>query len=141
MSLGQKFSVNNSLNNKYAIETIKNIEFLLNKNDFDEEVKNYIRFNIISNINIHLNSKKHVSVLDRNFQEYINFTKKYLYNHNHEIFFTNSDKGNATVALQNHEYVSKMELLLSDTSTYTQLISDPTVNLRKDHEFVYKTYY
>ena len=133
VSKGQKFSLNTSLDNKNAFDTIKNIEQLFNNYEFDSEVVNDIRYSVISNINKHLNKNKHISMLEKCFQDDIIYTKKYLKNTNHNIFFTNADKGNSTVALDRSFYNLKMENeILNDSSTYIQLDFNPLTQLRKD---------
>ena len=130
VSLGQKFSTRTSLNNKNAIETIKNIENLLGTYDFPKETKDDIRHNTIANINHYLNNNnKHINAIDRIFLKNSKETKSFLNEHN-DIFFTNSDKGNMTVALQNFDYFKEMDDLLNDTSTYTKLDHNPLKDLR-----------
>ena len=44
-----------------------------------------------------------------------------------------TDKTNCTVAMYKHEYIEKMEMLLSDTSIYHKLNKNPTNRIMKEH--------
>jgi len=46
--------------------------------------------------------------------------------------FTRADKGNTTVVLNRHNYISKMENLLPDNNTYDEMKADPTRKLTND---------
>ena len=58
-------------------------------------------------------------------------TKRYLKEHD-DIFFTNLDKGNMTVALFNTDYMKEMEDLVNDQTTYLKLDKNPLEELRKN---------
>jgi len=51
-------------------------------------------------------------------------TKTFI-NKNPNILFTRADKGNVTVALDKNEYTHRMETMLSDKNTYTEVKKDP----------------
>lgn len=54
-----------------------------------------------------------------------------IFSNNNNILFTMSDKGNATVALNNELYIMKMNQLLHDQNTYIELRKNPLINLQK----------
>ena len=58
-------------------------------------------------------------------------TKRFINDHPN-ILITNADKGNVTVALNKDSYVSRMEEILSDTSTYALVDKDPSTKLTRD---------
>ena len=130
VSMGQKFSVRSCLTNVDAIQAIKNVEYLIDKNQFDNEVIDDMRYSIISCINQHLNKTKHINAIDRKFYTDVCFTKKFLKSQSN-IFFTNADKGNSTVACCKDYYYEQMEALLKDISTYKKLDKDPLEGLQK----------
>lgn len=53
-------------------------------------------------------------------------TRKFL-GANKEIIVSRSDKGNSTVVMYKHEYVTKLEEMLGDNETYQLITKDPTV--------------
>ena len=52
-------------------------------------------------------------------------------NNNPEILIIKADKGNTTVSMCRNDYYNKLQLLLSDNSTYTPLKRDPTLTIQK----------
>ena len=50
---------------------------------------------------------------------------------NHSLFFTNSDKGNSTVANSKLDYIKEMETFLSDKTTYLEIGHNPLKELRR----------
>jgi len=48
------------------------------------------------------------------------------------LIFTRVDKNNITVILNRNNHLSKMEILLSDTSTYEMIQTDPIKRLTND---------
>ena len=130
VSMGYKFSVKSGLNNNDAIQTIKNVEYIIDKNHFDDEVIDDIRYSTISCINQHLNRTRHINAIDRKFYTDVCLTKKFLRAQGN-LFFTNADKGNSTVACYTDYYYKEMEELLNDESTYKKIEKDPLQDLQK----------
>jgi GIY-YIG catalytic domain len=63
-------------------------------------------------------------------------TRKFLKQHD-ELLITQTDKGNKTVVITRETYKQKMEMLLSDTHTYSILSQDPTKNIEnKNNNFI-----
>ncbi|XP_055590440.1 uncharacterized protein LOC129742555 [Uranotaenia lowii] len=57
-------------------------------------------------------------------------SRKFLREHN-EVIITKADKGNKTVVMLASEYSEKMTAMVSDTTTYTPLATDPTEKILK----------
>ena len=104
----------------------------MNTYKFPKEQVEEIRHGTIANIKHHLNKKnKHMNVIDKLFLRNSKETKKYLKEHD-DVFFTNSDKENMTVALYNTYYMKEMEDLVNDQTTYLKLDKNTLEELRKN---------
>ena len=110
VSMGQKYSVNTGLNNRSAIDTIKSIENLLHHVDLPSNVINDIRYGTITSINRHIHNIQHLSQAQKDFQKDPLFTKSFLQSNNNSLFFTNSYKGNSTVANIKLDYIKEIKL-------------------------------
>ncbi|XP_067208525.1 uncharacterized protein [Linepithema humile] len=72
---------------------------------------------------------------EKSILNWMSSTKNFLKDHL-DILFMNADKGNMTVAIHKNTYLYKMNLLLSDESTYEVVTVDPTrkiINGLKTH--------
>jgi len=108
--------------NRNIISLIKNVENNIHNLKLSEEIDINIRNSAVSCINRVNNISP--SYDDRILFSMYNSTKLFLKKHP-EILVTRADKGNVTVALNHKEYVSKMEDLLSDRTTYEVINQDP----------------
>jgi len=80
----------------------------------------------------HVRSNIDLEILDAVF-----FTKKFI-KENPELLFTRADKGNAVVALDRTDYMSKMEACLSDSNTYIKLKQNPVNKLLSELKIMIK---
>lgn len=130
---------------KFLLEYIKYIETNIGK--CDEESKIDIRNKAIPILKDFYNNNIETNSQDKLILKWIDITKKFVKEHP-EVIFTNADKGNVTVAINKFEYEDKMNLLLSDVSTYEIVRKDPTnkiinelrahLNRWKSKEFINK---
>ena len=121
VSLGQKFCPYYKTDLNTVINITKNIESSLcikNKNKaFTPKLLDEIRSNIIYTIKRKTNHNIVNSFVDKKISNQIKVTKSFL-NNNPNIFFTLSDKTNATVCMYKDDYIKKALELLQDESTY-----------------------
>lgn len=82
LALGNKYNVNNSLDNKSIISNNKINEYLAND----------IRYKLINNANHFIKKTKHISIDDRLIAKKSSDTKKFLKD-NDNVIFTHADKG------------------------------------------------
>jgi len=108
--------------NRNIISLIKNVENNIHNLKLSDEISVNIRNSLVSCINRFSNIS--LSHNDKILLSMYNSTKSFLKKHP-EIFVTRADKGNVTVALNHKEYISKMEYLLSDSTTYEVIKQDP----------------
>ncbi|XP_044745299.1 uncharacterized protein LOC123307147 [Coccinella septempunctata] len=105
---------------------------IINETQWLSDVKNSVRLslcNIIHNFYRRLDTCKIRDGLSRTLLFWYDKTRLFLKNHS-DIYVLNSDKGNKTVILSRVEYDEKLRQLLSDTSTYKLLRSDPTKKIQ-----------
>jgi len=128
LQLGEKFSVPTVEKDKEktTVEFIKCIE----KNIFKEvnELGNHIRNQSIPIIKRLIKKSINLDKNEKLILSWIKLTKRFAIN-NPDVFFTKADKGNATVAMDLHEYNIKMTEIFSDSDTYTTVKKDPTKKL------------
>jgi len=70
------------------------------------------------------NRDSHKKDIDQIILSAVSVTKRFM-NNNPDILFTRADKGDAVVALDKDDYISKMEIILMDFNTYTLLKRNP----------------
>lgn len=102
------------------------IESALYKNDHAEEIRAKV-VNITTNF---IQDYKRSKNVDKCLLLLVNRTKKYLAE-NQQIAVINADKGNKTIIMNRTEYEASMEVLVSDTETYTKTKRDPTSRIEK----------
>jgi hypothetical protein len=136
LKLGDKFSVP-ILNKKIPVEDIiSSVESTIYR--FDDEVKIEIR-NKFTNIltNFKQNPDK-FSPHEVSFSKLHKKAQIFLKDHP-ELLVLSADKGNVTVIMNRIEYSEKVEVLLSDRSTYVPVEKDPTPTIqRKVNRFISK---
>ena len=110
------------------IEFIKHIE---NNITGPNNIINFVRNNSLPILNRFHNNFPSPTSTDKLILEWLRTTKSFINNHPN-ILITNADKGNITVALDKDAYVSRMEEILSDTSTYAFVNKDPSKKLTRD---------
>ncbi|XP_044754491.1 uncharacterized protein LOC123313604 [Coccinella septempunctata] len=115
------------------IDILSDVESFINfQTQWLSDVKNSVRLslcNIIHNFYRRLDTCKIRDGLSRTLLFWYDKTRLFLKNHS-DICVLNSDKGNKTVILSKVEYDEKLRQLLSDTSTYKLLRSDPTKKIQ-----------
>ena len=106
------------------LETIKFSIFLIVSNKIEKDIADDIRYSVIANINNYIHDNHHMKAADLKFESDVKFTKDFL-KKNSDLFFTNSDKCNNTVATYKKGYIESMEGQLQDQSTYQKLDYNP----------------
>jgi len=129
LSFGPNFALPIHPDNFPFLKIITDIEFTL-KNYIDTTQRTEIRSKITEKLNKYSKSKKKPNKINKFLNRIFLTTKKFLTEHP-EILITRSDKGNKTVLMCQNQYDSKMQNLLSDTTTYEIIPSDPTPRLQR----------
>ncbi|KAJ8671680.1 hypothetical protein QAD02_002939 [Eretmocerus hayati] len=133
LALGPKFSQPSSLEKISTIETVKNIEKLLDTYELDEQLAWTLRSHIVGNI--YTQTKKpipHITQESRISTRKIKAAREFA--RDNKIMFTMADKGNITVAMESDTYREKMKDLLSDKNTYSVVKKKPLSDLQSKHE-------
>jgi len=120
LQLGENFCLPTLNKDRDIVECIKSVENNFNRHRINN-INNFrnLLFPLIKDIK---NDKK--SRLDLDILTSVSSTKKFT-KLNPDIIFTRADKGSTTVALARMDYNSKMEINLSDNSTYTLVQRNP----------------
>ncbi|XP_043483513.1 uncharacterized protein LOC122511979 isoform X1 [Leptopilina heterotoma] len=106
---------------------ISNVEYGIR--NIPSDTKNTIRGNISYWLQNLILNKTTFNCTQVNLINKINETKKFL-NSNKNIVVTTADKCNKTVIITKNDYISKTLNLLTDTTTYKKLNSDPTISIQ-----------
>jgi len=136
LQLGEGFSLPPIDSNNLIIEYIKHIENNLSKfqrHNFTSMFRSQV-CSFVNNINY---IDKHRTDTDRKIIDALYATKTFI-NDNPDIIFTRADKGNTVVALDRTDYKYKMDLSLSDTTTYSILKRNPANSLLKNLKSILK---
>jgi len=136
LQLGEGFSLPPTNPNDLIIEYIKHIENNLSKfqrHNFTTMFRSQV-CSFVNNINY---IDKHRTDTDRKIIDTLLVTKTFI-NDNPDIIFTRADKGNTVVALDRTDYKYKMDLLLSDTTTYSILKRNPANGILKNLKTILK---
>ncbi|XP_071649570.1 uncharacterized protein [Temnothorax longispinosus] len=130
LQLGDNFSLPYHNKQKILFEFIKSIEN--NIKTLPIATQTFIRNRSIPIINdLNSDSNFSPSQSDKIIYGMLSLTKDFLLN-NPDVILTRADKGNITVAMDFPDYKNKMELLLSDTNTYTLVKKDPILSLTRN---------
>jgi hypothetical protein len=130
LSFGPKFSVPNKKDDIPTMNLICDIEGAITS-FCNEDDGNEVRQNSLIHLHNHTARIKH-NRTEKFILEAYDDTQKFL-RKNPDIYILNSDKGGGTVAIMKSEYQSKMDDLLSDTSTYLEIDEDPTNSLKEQY--------
>jgi len=130
LQLGEGFALPPTDSKKLITEYIKHIENNLSKLQYHKFTSRF-RSQMCSFVTQMNNIQKHRTDIDKIILESLSVTRTFLKN-NPNVIFTRADKGNTVVALDRDVYKNKMELLLSDTNTYSILKRNPVNGLLKD---------
>ena len=116
VALGPKFNMEKEkLNLDDKINIVKDIEKTLVR--VPDETKNVIRKIVVEECILDKNKKqKHINYEQKLINKHLKETKQYA--KQHDMIFTNADKGNVTVALNKSDYNNKIKEMLSNTTTY-----------------------
>jgi len=118
LQLGDRFSLPpfEHQKKKNTINFIKHVENNIQNFKLNEELNINIRSLSVSIIDKLFNNCA-LSYNDRILSSMYNSTRTFLKQHP-EVLVTRADKGNITVALNNKKYITQIEDMLSDGSTY-----------------------
>lgn len=134
LSLGPKFSITPVGNNVNINNFLADVESIIDV--IPQQEKNTTRAKITNNITNFL-----TGTADRGgcgpLGNMYNKTKAFLKNHPN-LYILQADKGGCTVAMKKTDYVQKTEDLLTDTTTYNILKTDPTTKIQKEHNVLIK---
>lgn len=124
LSLGPKFSFNLPTNLFPCENIISNIESTIASLNIEnkEIIRNKI-CNILTNYKNKIGSSR--KNINNQIKYYIKETKQFLKN-KPNLYFLTADKCNKTVIMEKNEYISKMNNLLNDRSTYKKENHNPT---------------
>ncbi|XP_039303911.1 uncharacterized protein LOC120357488 [Solenopsis invicta] len=111
------------------LEFIKHIEH--NISQYRENIHAAIRNRSVSILETLFRNDRQVNINDQLIKDWLRTTGRFVREHPN-ILFTRADKGNVAVALDKNDYISKMEGMLSDESTYVKLSKDPIQKLTKE---------
>lgn len=124
LSLGPTFAPPNDNTRCPALKLVSEVEDIFTTY-LDRGLIQEDRTMIARTINNHLNSNSHLSPIEKYLYNAFKNTKQFLKN-NQDIMVLNSDKSNKSVIMNKTEYIQKMNILLSDTTTYEKIKIDPT---------------
>jgi len=125
LQLGDRFGLPpfEQLKKMNTINFIKHIENNIQKFKLNEELNINIRSLAVSTIE-KLFKNFSLSYSDKILSSMYNSTRTFIKQHP-EVLVTRADKGSVTVALDNKKYLTQMEEMLSDNSTYEVVNYDP----------------
>ena len=129
MGKGFGIPINKQNFDRTLIKFIKNIEN--NIIGRLNNIINFVRNNSVSIMDKFRNDFPRTGSNDKLLFDWFRTTKLFVKDHP-EILISKADKGNVTVAQNKLEYISKMELILSDKNTYELITKDPTKKLTGD---------
>lgn len=126
LSLGSKFGIaptGKNLNVKRFLADVENIIV-----EHPDEDQNILRAQITNNITNFLShsANQKLTTIQKQF-----FRTKHFLKSNPNLYIVQADKGGCTVAMNKHDYSSKLKLLLEDCNTYTLLSKDPIPKLQR----------
>ena len=115
-----------------SIDYIKCIERNIER--CGDDIKYSVRSESFSLIN-NLSSMNRIDNNDKLILKWFRQTKNFI-NEHPNIFFTKSDKGNTTVALNKEVYTNKLNEMFTDASTYEVIKKDPSNRLTSSLHFL-----
>jgi len=130
LQLGENFCLPPNNKSHLTIECVKHVESNLSKFQH-HNFSSMFRSRICSFINQIKYIDDHRTETDIEILQSLHITKTFIKN-NPDIIFMKADKGNTVVALDRHDYVNKMESLLSDDNTYSELQRNPVNKLLRE---------
>lgn len=136
LRLGPKFSVYNSKKLKnQIIDMVSDVEHNLKihfnsegKVNLKKNIRNEVTNSITNFLNKKVNGKTKTDYVGRLIEKTIKFRE----NHKNEIVILETDKSNRTAILNRGDYISKMNDILSNNSTFKKLTTNPLNKLEKD---------
>lgn len=137
IGLGPKFAIAVANNEIPLIKIIAEVENILLRNT-EETERDAKRVRVCHILKKGLHRKFEDVFLKTFIGNALKETQQFLKSHR-EIIIVKADKGNCSVAMLKSEYKEKMDILLSDTSTYEVLNKDPTTSLDNKHNELLKT--
>lgn len=133
LSLGSKFSLPYELKDFPWLDLLSDIEnYVRVQETLDTEGKNGLRAtlcNVVLNFYNKFKSMVTPDPLNKYLLKLFQKTKRFL-SVNPSLIVLNSDKGKKTVVMNDTDYDVKMRDLLSDSTTYSVLKSDPTIRIQ-----------
>lgn len=140
LSLGPKFALPSQHDDFPLFDFIADTEALIHTIN-ETNSKDIARAKIVTIIsNGNISHDKRNNIIDLTIDNIVKDTKIFLKKHS-ELIVVSSDKGKATVIMLRHEYERKVTELLSDTSTYIILTSNPLNKLQtKNNKLVDRLY-
>jgi len=122
LQLGQNFAMPATDIKKNIIELIKNIENNINKLNID--IQSLIRNNSLPIIKKLFNRCSQKNKMHERLLSVGRLTRQFIKKHP-KLVLTRADKGNVTVALNREDYICKIETMLQDQDTYTNVTNNP----------------
>lgn len=123
LSLGEKFSVKQHLDDDTIIDAVARIEAAISI--LPENERQTIRCNTANILKNHKSAPKSRNFQEKLFLEDVKAAELFV-KRNRDILVTKADKGSVTVLISQTEYHEKMMSMLSDTETYTDQITERT---------------
>lgn len=128
LSLGKKFALPIKKNNIPIMKVIADGEDIVQTLQ-DREEQEVARSKLSSIIDNQINRIK-LNNRDKFLLHKVEISKKFLRNNNN-IIILNADKGNTTVVMNKDDYVTRINNIIDDTTTYNIINKDPTNKLQK----------
>lgn len=132
LSLGDNFALPIEQEQKndrtnYVLDVVKSFE--VNSNILLTDTTEITRISVANILQRFLRTKKHINYFDKYILNSFTISRKYLRENNNDIMVTRADKSQTTVVIDKKDYFDKMDLLLSDQTTYKELKRDPLKRL------------
>ncbi|CRK95689.1 CLUMA_CG009147, isoform A [Clunio marinus] len=131
MSYGPKFAIPPEKSDIHWPKIISEVESITNAIE-EDDIRDELRMdavNILKNYKTAPNSKDDylVTHLKQTFKE----TRYFMKDNKDDIMLMNADKGGKTVVVSKEEYLTQMNKLLEDKSTYKKVNYDPTKRVQR----------
>lgn len=128
LSLGQKHALPVNREEFPMLKVISEGEDFIETKENKEE-QEIARSNFVTVIDSHIN-KMTLNSRDKFTLNKVKNSRNFL-KHNREIMILKADKGNTTVAINKSDYISRIQNILSDSTTFHLLDKDPTSRFQK----------
>lgn len=130
LQMGGNFGLPTNFEKRNAIHCLIK-DFEGNNNNINKSLKlTSIRNMSLPLILEFINNKSTISQNDKHLKHLLKATVQFR-NDYPDIIFTRADKGNVTVALEKDLYITELEKILDDNSTYTKIKKNPINNIEK----------